>query len=240
MHPRDLSIHDFTYALPEDRIAKQPLAERDASRLLVCRNDRISDHAFRELPDLLPDNALLVLNDTRVVHARIHFKRTTGAVLECMVLSPEGDRRIEEALQDTHSTRWWCMVGNAKRWKGEELYLSEGEAGLRAVRIDHVNGEHLIEFRWNDGSTFVEQLEHSGTVPLPPYMRRAATAADDVGYNTVFADRGGSVAAPGCPPAAARRAAGSAGRARRCRSGWWWSRGRHSAERCSCAAVRPR
>jgi len=195
MHPRDLSIHDFTYALPEDRIAKQPLAERDASRLLVCRNDRISDHAFRELPDLLPDNALLVLNDTRVVHARIHFKRTTGAVLECMVLSPEGDRRIEEALQDTHSTRWWCMVGNAKRWKGEELYLSEGEAGLRAVRIDHVNGEHLIEFRWNDGSTFVEQLEHSGTVPLPPYMRRAATAADDVRYNTVFADRGGSVAA---------------------------------------------
>lgn len=196
MHPRELSIHDFTYALPEERIAKETLPDRESSKLLVLRDGTIADHAFRELPDLLPKGSLLVLNDTRVVHARIGFKRATGAALECMVLTPEGDRRIEQALLDDGRTRWWCMMGNAKRWKGEALTVERDGHSLRAARIDHQNGEHLIEFIWEGSSSFAEQLEHFGSVPLPPYMRRAARAADDMRYNTVFADRNGSVAAP--------------------------------------------
>ncbi len=196
MHPRDLSIHDFTYALPEERIAQQPLAQRDASRLLVHREGVIHDHAFGDLPGILPKNALLVLNETRVVHARIRFKRSTGALLECMVLTPEPGSTIERALQDPGRTRWWCMMGNAKRWKGETLVVENGNVRLEATRVAHTNGEHLIEFGWNTDATFVQILDRFGSVPLPPYMRREALPEDDTRYNTVFAARDGSVAAP--------------------------------------------
>lgn len=196
MHPRDLSIHDFTYTLPEERIAQQPLEQRDGSRLLVHRDGVITDHVFKDLPSLLPSNALLVLNETRVVHARVRFKRTTGALLECMVLTPEMGRTIEQALQDKGSTRWWCMMGNAKRWKGETLSVENEDVRLQATRGEHTNGEHLIQFTWNSDTSFVEVLDRFGAVPLPPYMRREAMAEDDTRYNTVFAARDGSVAAP--------------------------------------------
>jgi S-adenosylmethionine:tRNA ribosyltransferase-isomerase len=145
---------------------------------------------------VLPKNALLVLNETRVVHARIRFKRTTGALLECMVLTPEAGRTIEQALQDEGRTRWWCMMGNAKRWKGEPLVLEHGGVRLEAVRVEQANGEHLIEFRWNTDASFIHILARAGAVPLPPYMRREAMPEDDARYNTVFAKRDGSVAAP--------------------------------------------
>jgi len=196
MDPRTLSVFDFTYDLPNDRIAQQPLPERDASRMLVYRDGQITDRTFHELPAVLPTNALLVLNDTRVVHARIGFKRSTGAELECMVLSPAAERPIEQALLDGTGTRWWCFMGNAKRWKGETLVLTVAGKVLRADRIAQEAGEHLLEFRWDDGSTFIQQLDHFGAVPLPPYMRREAMPEDDTRYNTVFAERSGSVAAP--------------------------------------------
>ena len=196
MHPSDLSIFDFTYDLPEHRIAQHPLTERDASKLLVFRDGVITDRNLRDLPDELPQGALVVLNDTRVVHARIGFQRSTGAALECMVLSPEAQRPIEQALLDRNASRWWCFMGNAKRWKGEELVHVNGGRTLRAERIELRNGEHLIEFRWDDGSPFIEQLDHFGSVPLPPYMRREAQGEDDARYNTVFAQHNGSVAAP--------------------------------------------
>lgn len=194
--PRTLAIADYTYDLPEERIAHHPLEERDATKLLLWQKGRIADHGFRELPEFLPADALLVLNDTRVVQARIAFRRTTGALLECMVLRPEGDRPMEQALQDVGTSRWWCMMGNAKRWKGEKLErVSDGHA-LTAEREDLKDGEHLITFRWNDGGTFAEQLVRHGNMPLPPYMRREAEADDHVRYNTVFAQHNGSVAAP--------------------------------------------
>ena len=196
MHPRVLSIHDFTYALPEDRIAQQPLEQRDTSKLLVFRDGAIADRSFSDLPEVLPSNALLVLNDTRVVHARIGFRRATGAALECMVLTPELGRPIEQALLDHGRTRWWCMMGNAKRWKGEALVVQQETHALHAERIEHRDGEHLIEFSWEGGGTFLDQLDRFGAVPLPPYMRRMAVAADDTRYNTVFGERHGSVAAP--------------------------------------------
>ncbi|MBL7946143.1 MAG: S-adenosylmethionine:tRNA ribosyltransferase-isomerase [Flavobacteriales bacterium] len=196
MHPRELSIHDFTYDLPDERIARHPLAERDASRTLLYRDGSIEDRHFRELPELLPDSALLVLNDTRVVRARLLFRRATGALLEFMVLDPADGRTMEVALLDKGPSRWWCMVGNAKRWKGEELTCEHEGQVLTARRIDHRDGEHLIEFTWKSDGAFVDVLRHMGTVPLPPYMRREAMPADTTRYNTVFAAHDGSIAAP--------------------------------------------
>ncbi len=194
--PREIAIEDLTYELPEDRIAQHPLTERDRSKLLVFRDGCATDRHFSDLPLELPESTLLVLNDTRVVHARITFKRATGAVIQCMVLTPEQGRAIEQALTDARTSRWWCMLGNAKRWKGEELVLEKDGHRLRAVRVEQCDGEHLIEFRWSGKGTFMDQLERFGTVPLPPYMRRAAEAEDDARYNTIFGERPGSVAAP--------------------------------------------
>lgn len=196
MDPLDQRIAGHTYELPPARIAQHPLAERDASKLLAFRDGRIRDRQFRDLADELPGNALLVLNDTRVVHARLAFRRATGALIECMVLSPAESRPMEQALNDASGTRWWCMLGNAKRWKGEELVLEKAGHSLSMRKAGEQNREFLIEFHWAGEGNFLEQLGRFGSVPLPPYMRRAAEATDDARYNTVFAEHPGSVAAP--------------------------------------------
>lgn len=196
MHPRDLAIADFTYDLPAERIAQFPLHDRDAGRLLVYRSGAIADHRFQELPAALPPGALLVMNDTRVVHARLAFRRATGALIECMVLTPADGRPIEQALLDRGTTTWWCMVGNAKRWKGEELMAEHGGAKVRMHSVDTQHGEHRVLFAWEEDRPFLEVLATHGDLPLPPYMKRAAVAEDETRYNTVFAERAGSVAAP--------------------------------------------
>lgn len=196
MDPRELRIEDFTYELPVERIAQHPLSERDASKLLVYKDGRADDDRFRSLAAHLPEGTLLVLNDTRVVKARVVFHRSTGARIECMLLEPGEGRPMELALQDRGTTRWWCMVGNAKRWAGEALAVGEGAKALRAERKEHRDGEHLVEFTWEDGSTFAEMLAQHGSVPLPPYMKRKEDADDPSRYNTVFAERNGSIAAP--------------------------------------------
>ncbi len=194
--PRQLAIDELDYELPEDRIAKHPLAQRDRSKLLVYRGGEITDRLFRELPGELPPNSLLVLNDTRVVHARLVFHRATGAQIECMLLKPSDGRPIELALTDRGSSQWWCMLGNAKRWKGEELTLEKDGQRLSILREAQNDGEHLVRFTWGGEDSFLEQLDHFGRMPLPPYMRRAAGPADGQRYNTVFAEHPGSVAAP--------------------------------------------
>ena len=194
--PRSLRIADYTYVLPDERIAQHPLADRDASKLLVFRDGEITDTHFRSLADHIPEGSLLVLNDTRVVKARVTFQRTSGAVIECMVLEPEDARPMEAALNARGHSRWRCMVGNAKRWKGEDLVRGEGLDELRMHRVDDRDGEHLIEFSWDGDRTFSEILVIHGSVPLPPYMRRDAVEDDTTRYNTVFAERDGSVAAP--------------------------------------------
>lgn len=194
--PRSIPIAELAYELPEGRIAQHPLAERDQAKLLVYQAGRITDRKFTDLPVVLPQNALLVLNDTRVVHARLPFRRSTGALIECMVLAAEHDRPMEVALQEHSPVRWWCMVGNAKRWKGEELLSEKAGRTLKAERKDLKDGEHLIEFSWEGAGAFIDQLDHFGDVPLPPYMRRSAEPGDDARYNTVFGVHPGSVAAP--------------------------------------------
>ena len=194
MHPRDLAISDYTYVLHEERIAQHPLAERDASKLLVHRNGVIRDRRFGDLMEEVPANALLVLNDTRVVNARLVFQRTTGARIEILCLNPTGDRPVELAFNDRGSAEWECFVGNAKRWKeGEELALSEGAITLKATRV----ASERILFRWAPADlSFSEVLARFGHVPLPPYMKRPDAEADTERYNTVFAKSEGSVAAP--------------------------------------------
>ncbi len=194
MHPRDLSIADYTYVLPEDRIAQQPLAERDASNLLLHRDGITSDHRFRDLPGLLPDNTLLVLNDTRVVNARLVFHRSTGARIEVLCLDPASGMPVEKAFVERGSSTWHCFIGNAKRWKeGEEVVLVAGDTEVRALRT----GSEQVRFTWSPVErTFADVLGAVGHVPLPPYMKRPDEAADKERYNTVFAEHDGSVAAP--------------------------------------------
>ncbi|HQV52755.1 MAG: S-adenosylmethionine:tRNA ribosyltransferase-isomerase [Flavobacteriales bacterium] len=194
MDPRTLSIQDYTYDLPEARIAQQPLAERDASKLLLFDKGVIRDHSFRSLPDLIPSNALLVLNNTKVVNARLIFHRASGARIEVLCLSPVEGKPVELAFVESGSSEWECFIGNAKRWKaGEELIATANGLEIRAMR----KGQESIRLAWTPVElSFVEVLDRIGHVPLPPYMKRPDEAADKTRYNTVFAQYDGSVAAP--------------------------------------------
>lgn len=193
MHPRDIRIADFTYELPDDRIAQAPLVERDASKLLVLREGRIMDRTFRDLSDELPSGSLLVLNETKVVHARLVFRRPTGARIEVLCLSPNNGIPVESALAERNTGDWQCFIGNAKRWKeGEVLTLMENGIALHAERV----AQDVVRFRWSGAITFAEVLLKVGHVPLPPYMKRTDELDDRERYNTVFARNVGSVAAP--------------------------------------------
>jgi len=198
--PRELSIADVSYDLPLERIAQQPLAERDASGLLRWDGGTISDHTFRDLPELLPTGTLLILNDTRVVNARLVFHRSSGARIEVLCLEPAGGGPMEEAFKATRSVVWNAFIGNAKRWRGEEELLGAfsvedgGAQGLlRARRV----GEEAVQLVWEPADLpFAEVLRRVGHVPLPPYLKRPDEVSDKERYNTVFARQDGSVAAP--------------------------------------------
>lgn len=193
MHPRDIRIADYTYHLPEARIAQAPLSDRDASKLLVHRDGRMNDRSFRDLADELQEGSLLVLNETRVVHARLVFHRPTGARIEVLCLSPHRNETVETALARQSKCEWQCFIGNAKRWKaGEVLTLEESGIELSAERV----AEEVVRFTWSSNITFAEVLLRVGHVPLPPYMKRADAPDDRERYNTVFARNEGSVAAP--------------------------------------------
>ncbi|QQR87028.1 MAG: S-adenosylmethionine:tRNA ribosyltransferase-isomerase [Flavobacteriales bacterium] len=193
MHPREIRIAEYTYQLPEERIAQAPLPDRDASKLLVLREGRITDRLFRDLSDELPPGALLVLNETKVVHARLVFHRPTGARIEVLCLSPRDGIPVESALAQKSISEWQCFIGNAKRWKeGEVLRLQANGIELSAERVD----QEVVRFHWSGTITFAEVLLKVGHVPLPPYMKRADEPDDRERYNTVFARNEGSVAAP--------------------------------------------
>jgi S-adenosylmethionine:tRNA ribosyltransferase-isomerase len=201
--PRQLSIHDFTYPLPSERIAPEPLPDRAASRLLLSRHGQISDKQFRDLPGELPPGALLIFNDTRVVRARLLARRPTGGQVELFCLEPVAPHRsLELALQQTGHATWRCLVGNGRRWKEGPVTLEFGTADgqnatLTAVRQTQEAGTALIDFRWAPAELpFAEVLRAAGHLPLPPYIDRPDTAADAVRYQTVYAATEGAVAAP--------------------------------------------
>ncbi|HRD51534.1 MAG TPA: S-adenosylmethionine:tRNA ribosyltransferase-isomerase [Flavobacteriales bacterium] len=194
MHPSALAIADFTYELPDERIAQQPLSERDASKLLVFSDGLINDSIFSELPQVIPPGALLVLNDTRVVNARLIFHRATGGRIEVLCITPSDDQPVERAFASTGTCVWHCFIGNAKRWReGEKLVLSADGLELSAERLS----SDEVRFAWQpEGESFARVLDTVGHVPLPPYMKRGDEPADKERYNTVFARNQGSVAAP--------------------------------------------
>lgn len=196
--PWNLSILDFDYNLPEHLIATHPLPVRDSSRLLVYRDQQLSDSQFCRIGDFLPSGTVMVFNDSRVVHARLLFTGASGARIECFCLEPASGLSIERGFMSREAVEWTCMVGNLKRWKEDErLLLSDDGLELYAELRDREGGDCRIAFSWNDPAlTFAEVLERCGKVPLPPYIKREAEPEDDQRYNTVYADQKGSVAAP--------------------------------------------
>ncbi|MFZ4402014.1 MAG: S-adenosylmethionine:tRNA ribosyltransferase-isomerase [Bacteroidales bacterium] len=200
--PGKININDFDYPLPDDRIARFPLENRDASKLLYCKNGQYSNHLFTELHDLLPSNTLLIFNNTKVIHARLLFKKATGTVIEVFCLEPaDTSIDIQLAFQQKGNCVWKCFVGNNKRWKDQFLLKQFEHNGsthtIKAERIKAVENAWIIAFSWEDVSlSFAEVLDKLGIIPLPPYLNREAVASDAMRYQTVYAAEDGSVAAP--------------------------------------------
>lgn len=200
---KDIKIADFDYPLPDDRIPRHPLSERDSCKLLVSRPDgALEHHLFSELPDLLPADSVLVCNDTRVINARISFEKVTGSKIEVFLLEPVFPEDYVLMFQAVGSCRWSCLVGNLKRWKSGSLVkmlnIGGREVELRATRLEPRAGNaHEILFEWNDpGVTFASVVEAAGYIPIPPYLKRESEASDADDYQTVYARVKGSVAAP--------------------------------------------
>lgn len=197
---QNLPIAEFDYDLPEDRIARFPLAERDASRLLVYRSGVITHERFSSLVDELPEDTLLVFNNTRVIPARLHFQRATGAQIELFLLQPvEPSPVIPVVMEETQSCVWECMIGNRKRWKTGEVLRKELEiegtlVTLSAELIDAETSQ--VRLSWTNAFRFVDVVQAIGKIPLPPYLKRDAEASDLETYQTVYSEKQGAVAAP--------------------------------------------
>lgn len=201
VHPRDLRIEDYTYPLPDERIAKHPLKERDASRLLVYKEGCITEDNYSNIADHIPADSLMVFNQTRVVNARLQFKKPSGGVIEVFCLGPHGQYAdIQTAMLQQGKVVWECFVGGAGKWKpGMVLQLTNGEPAftLSASMTERTATAYVLTLEWdNTELTFGEILHHAGQVPLPPYMQRSAMVEDEERYQTVFAREEGSVAAP--------------------------------------------
>ena len=196
---KHIPIADYDYPLPDERIARYPLAERDQSKLLAVTSDGIAEHRFFELPQLLPADALLVFNDTKVIHARLLFRKETGATIEIFCLEPYR-MAISESFEQRERCSWVCFIGNNKKWKEGVLsgrwQADGGEFVLSATRREAVGNAWVVDFSWTGGASFAEVIEKAGVIPLPPYLGRDAEESDATRYQTVYAHYEGSVAAP--------------------------------------------
>ena len=202
-HPKELSILDYTYPLPEARIAAFPLAERDASKLLIYDQGTITTDTYRQLADYIPEDSLLVFNNTKVVEARLLFQKSTGGVIEVFCLEPhEQYADITRAMLQQGKVYWQCLVGGASKWKPgqvleKRISYNGKEIILQAAYIEKRAGCFIIELSWTPSSlSFAEILHAAGAIPLPPYIKRKAEESDNERYQTVYAKHDGSVAAP--------------------------------------------
>lgn len=191
-----IKISDYTYELPEDRIALHPLTERDQSKLLVYREGKITHSIFSNLSEFLPDNSILFFNNTKVIPARLFFKKDTGATIEIFLLNPVLPSSIVAlAMSAQKKCRWHCTIGNLKRWADNyELQVTHGELNLAARLIERTNG--IVEFEWNLPISFSEVVQKIGAIPLPPYIKRKAESEDTMRYQTIYSKEDGAVAAP--------------------------------------------
>ncbi len=200
--PRHIAISDYDYPLPPERIAQFPLKQRDSSRLLVCKEGIITGDVFSGLPDHLPAGSLVIFNETRVIHARLVFYKPSGSRIEIFCLEPFSPvNDVQLAFQQKGSCTWKCLVGNAKRWKGEILSLKAtidgSEVELKAEKGERLQDSFLVSFSWSPAEvTFAGVLEAFGKIPLPPYIDREVIDSDNLTYQTVYARNDGSVAAP--------------------------------------------
>lgn len=195
----EIRIEDYNYNLPEDRIAKYPLPERDSSKLLVYKGGECSQRIFREIPELLPENSIMVFNNTRVVPARLFFRRPTGAHIEIFCLFPVDPAEYVTAFETVGKCRWRCVIGNSKRWKEGKIdyaFPLEHDIHLQASLVELIDQTGIVEFTWEGEHTFSDVLDLCGKVPIPPYLNRDTEKIDLERYQTTYANIRGSVAAP--------------------------------------------
>ena len=200
MNTKEIHISDYTYDLPDERIAKFPMAERDHSKLLLYKQGEVGEDVFYNLPKHLPQGALMVMNNTRVIQARLHFRKDTGALIEIFLLEPAEPRDYEQMFQQTQRCSWLCLVGNQKKWKEGALsrrFEVKGEGlEITATRKGEVGTSQLIEFEWTGNASFAEVIDVMGELPIPPYLNRETQESDKTTYQTVYSKIKGSVAAP--------------------------------------------
>ena len=198
-NPQSIAIADFDYPLPDDRIAKFPLERRDQSKLLVYRGGNIEESRFDHVPELLPPDTLLIFNNTKVIHARLFFRKPTGSTIEVFCLEPFQMPVALSFEQRGHCT-WNCFIGNNKKWKEgsltRQLDIHGQSVTLTATRRKAVGNAWIVDFDWDGGLSFAELIDQAGVIPLPPYLHREAVSSDNERYQTVYALHQGSVAAP--------------------------------------------
>ncbi len=198
---QDIRIEEFDYPLPDERIAKFPLAKRDESKLLLYKDGVIGETQFKHITDHLPTGSLMVFNNTRVIQARLLFQKQTGACIEVFCLEPVAPHDYALIFQQTERCSWNCLVGNLKKWKEGPLMrtvvMGEDEVTLQAVKKESHGDSHIIEFSWNNPRySFADLLEAAGILPIPPYLHRETEKSDLQTYQTVYSKIKGSVAAP--------------------------------------------
>jgi len=206
LNPKNIHIADYNYDLPDERIAKFPLAERDSSKLLIYRHGEVSEDVFSSLPQYLPSGALMVFNNTKVIQARLHFRKAStegvqGALIEVFCLEPALPNDYQVNFSQKGSVQWYCLVGNLKKWKEGKLFreieMPQGETVTLACERKGLHGtSHIIEFSWNGNYTWAELLDAVGELPIPPYLNRETQESDKTTYQTVYSKIKGSVAAP--------------------------------------------
>ena len=203
MDTKHIQIRDYDYPLPDERIAKFPLAERDSSKLLVYEGGHISETVFRNLPSLLPEGSLMVFNNTRVIQARLHFRKgeaQDGALIEVFLLEPANPVEYQENFATKGSCSWYCLVGNLKKWKEgpltRDFKIQNSKYKLTAERVGTHGTSQEIKFEWDASLTWAEVIDAVGELPIPPYLNRKTQESDKTTYQTVYSKIKGSVAAP--------------------------------------------
>ncbi|NDW11704.1 S-adenosylmethionine:tRNA ribosyltransferase-isomerase [Bacteroides sp. 214] len=200
-NPKEIKISEYNYSLPNERIAKFPLKERDQSKLLIYQHGEISEDCFASLPKYLPEGSLVVFNNTKVIQARLHFRKETGALIEVFCLEPIQPQDYALNFQQTEHAAWLCMIGNLKKWKegalSKQIMVKGFEITLVAKRGESHGTSHWVDFSWNNKEiTFADILEVFGELPIPPYLNRDTEESDKETYQTVYSKIKGSVAAP--------------------------------------------
>lgn len=201
MNPKNIQIKDYNYPLPDERIAKFPMQQRDQSKILIYDKGDISQDTFCNIVNYIPQGALIIFNNTKVIQARIFFHKSTGALIEIFLLEPGIPSDYELSFQARGKCSWVCMIGNLKKWKegslSREISVNGKTIELSVLKKEQVHTGHLVEFQWNDESiSFSEIIDACGELPIPPYLNRKTEESDKTTYQTVYSKIKGSVAAP--------------------------------------------